>query len=431
MNPNPETQPDLAVAISQPSLDQLFRTAIETKGGVEVLERLMVIRRELRQESAREAFNRSMAEFQRECPTIAKDKAVANKGGHGVRYRYAPLEHIVAQTKDMISRHGFSYTIKPKAAPGIVTAVCEVTHSLGHTEASEFSVPVDKDAYMNEQQKVGSALTFAKRYAFCAAFGIMTGDEDDDSNSASTNEPRQQSSQRDPAPVAQAAPAPSKADPKRIEALLEESKAKLLRTIQGVPQMQLWVEALRAGWLMQNEQLKAVSAHLLFPTAAKLTHYETAAKGIKGDYDKLMDSIKKVAPTAEEEAMFAAAYGPKGASTEQPERPPTANDDDIDSPNAPWRSFPVPFGQSSGTPLGKLDKKKLFGFFANFEVEETYEGKPRPKDRIERDRQFRAALDSAGAHYAFTLPEDRCGDEPEHPARGEPLPPFDENGNPI
>ena len=37
---------------------------------------------------------------------------------------------------------------------------------------------------MSAQQKVGAALTFAKRYAFCNAFGIMTGDEDNDANQA-------------------------------------------------------------------------------------------------------------------------------------------------------------------------------------------------------------------------------------------------------
>ena len=42
-------------------------------------------------------------------------------------------------------------------------------------------MPVDAGAYMNEAQKAASALTFAKRYSFCNAFGILTGDEDDDS----------------------------------------------------------------------------------------------------------------------------------------------------------------------------------------------------------------------------------------------------------
>jgi hypothetical protein len=37
-----------------------------------------------------------------------------------------------------------------------------------------------------------------------------------------------------------------------------------------------------------------------------------------------------------------------------------------------------------------------------------------------------AALSQAGKHYNFTLPEDK---KPKQ--EGEPLPPFDENGNPI
>lgn len=72
------------------------------------------------------------------------------------------------------------------------------------------------------------------------------------------------------------------------------------------------------------------------------------------------------------------------------------------SPNAHWRSFPVPFGKSAGVLLGELDKKKLYGFWANFAVEEEYNGKPRKADQIERDTQFRTALDAAGQHYEFT-----------------------------
>jgi phage recombination protein Bet len=209
-------------------------------------------------------------------------------------------------------------------------------------------------------------------------------------------------------------PTPSKADPKRIEALLEESKAKLLRTIQGVPQMQLWVEALRAGWLMQNEQLKAVSAHLLFPTAAKLTHYETATKAIKGDYDKLMESIKKVAPTAEEEAMFTAAYGPKGASTEEPERPPTTLKEIHASPGIEGEPFwdvicPIPrkgqkkpdYEKNPDT-IGSLyaamkagndeAQKRLWGFAKHWDaVPREFNGKTYPPSAA--DIKFREALD--------------------------------------
>jgi hypothetical protein len=37
---------------------------------------------------------------------------------------------------------------------------------------------------MTTPQKFASALTFAKRYAFCNVLGILTGDKDDDANTA-------------------------------------------------------------------------------------------------------------------------------------------------------------------------------------------------------------------------------------------------------
>ena len=37
-----------------------------------------------------------------------------------------------------------------------------------------------KTAMMNAPQQTAATMTYAKRYAFCNAFGIMTGDEDTD-----------------------------------------------------------------------------------------------------------------------------------------------------------------------------------------------------------------------------------------------------------
>ena len=63
-----------------------------------------------------------------------------------------------------------------------VKIIVTAAHVAGHKESTEFTAPVDKDAYMTEPQKWSSAATFAKRNAFCNAFGILTGDEDTDAN---------------------------------------------------------------------------------------------------------------------------------------------------------------------------------------------------------------------------------------------------------
>lgn len=69
-----------------------------------------------------------------------------------------------------------------------------------------------------------------------------------------------------------------------------------------------------------------------------------------------------------------------------------------------WYQFEVPFGKDKGTPLGELDKKTLFGWWANFEVEHEYNGKPKKPETIAKDERFREMLDQAGAFYDFEEP---------------------------
>jgi pentatricopeptide repeat protein len=162
--------------------ESIIRFAIE-KGNVDVgtMERLLVMRKELQAEFAKKQFDEALAAFQSECPAVEKKKKVMNKDGRSVRYCYAPLDDIVEQVKPSLKAHGFSYSLDTKVDLGWVEAMCEITHSAGHSKTKSFKCPIDKDGYMNEPQKYASALTFAKRYAFCNAFGILTADEDTDS----------------------------------------------------------------------------------------------------------------------------------------------------------------------------------------------------------------------------------------------------------
>jgi len=68
----------------------------------------------------------------------------------------------------------------------------------------------------------------------------------------------------------------------------------------------------------------------------------------------------------------------------------------------PWRAFRMPFGKDKDTPLGELPKKTLFGWWANYEVETSYNGKPKSQQQIEQDTEFRKALDCAGAALNFS-----------------------------
>jgi hypothetical protein len=159
----------------------LISQAIAKNLPIETMEKLLAMRRELKAEMARDAYFADLALFQKACPIIEKTKRVHDKGGK-LRYKYAPLESIILQIRDLLEQYGFSYTIKTEQDKDSVTAICVSHHKLGHSEETRFRIPIDHKAFMNAAQKVASALTYAKRYAFCDAFGIMTGDEDDDAN---------------------------------------------------------------------------------------------------------------------------------------------------------------------------------------------------------------------------------------------------------
>jgi hypothetical protein len=164
-------QPDDANPMS------IIQFALEKGAGVEVIEKMMAVRSQLRAERAKSEYDSAMSAFQSECPTIVK-----NKDGYNKAYRFASLDHIVHETKPLLQKNGFSYSITSEISDGWVKAFCKVTHIAGHSETSEFKCPIDNNQknLMSTPQRYGAAMTFTKRYAFCNAFGILTSDEDID-----------------------------------------------------------------------------------------------------------------------------------------------------------------------------------------------------------------------------------------------------------
>lgn len=160
--------------------EQLIAQAIEQKLPVDTMERLLAMRTQLKQEAAKEAYFRALAQFQGVCPIIIKEAQA--KGKHGVdTYKYAPLEDIVTQVREPLRDHGFSYTINIEDIDKQPYAVVTGIHVEGHTERSIFPiVEIAGTQIQNAIQVWAASQTYAKRYAFCNLWGIMTGDRDTD-----------------------------------------------------------------------------------------------------------------------------------------------------------------------------------------------------------------------------------------------------------
>lgn len=162
------------------SVETFIAKALETNVPVETMERLFDLRSKVVAQQAKQAFDEAMSNFQASCPTIKKTKSVHTRTGTKA-YSYAPIESIVDQVKELLKENSLSYSFKMEMSEGKVKAICIVKHVMGHSEQSEMEVPFgSKTDIMSNSQVTAAASTFAKRYAFCNAFGIMTGDEDTD-----------------------------------------------------------------------------------------------------------------------------------------------------------------------------------------------------------------------------------------------------------
>ena len=182
------------------------------------MKELFAMRREMEAERARKEFFKALTGFQSECPIVEKkhqvrDKDKVTKQDKGLRYSYAPIEDMVEAVRPLFAKWGLSWTIKTKQTREDVTAICFAHHCDGHEEVTEFTVPIDPDAYMTDPQKAAAALTYATRYAFKGAFGIQTKGEDNDAN-------RQEEEPRRRAPIQQ----PRSVQPDTVPVQHEEVK---------------------------------------------------------------------------------------------------------------------------------------------------------------------------------------------------------------
>lgn len=135
-------------------------------------------------------FSKAFAQTQQEMKQPLKD---ANNPFF--KSKYVPLENVVEAITESASKNGLSFTQFPSSdEDGNVTVGTLVMHSSG--EWIEYD-PIKMKPVKNDPQSIGSAITYAKRYALSAIFGI-TSDQDDDGNEATQTKKQQPKKVNDP-----------------------------------------------------------------------------------------------------------------------------------------------------------------------------------------------------------------------------------------
>jgi hypothetical protein len=116
---------------------------------------------------------------QAEMPAVPKDSVNPFYSSN-----YADLADIVKVATPVITKHGLAVSQFVSHDEDRDTLVTWLLHSSGQFIADEMLLHLPKD----DPQGQGSAITYAKRYAYQAALGIVA-DDDDDGNTASRSAP--------------------------------------------------------------------------------------------------------------------------------------------------------------------------------------------------------------------------------------------------
>lgn len=126
-----------------------------------------------------ETLAAALAAFQAELPTITKGNraSVETKAGGTYSYEYADLSDISPVVLPLLGRQGLSWSCRPTMQGDNFVLVYSLTHSSGDSIMGDYPLP---DPDVNTPQQIGSAITYARRYALCSVTGVAPGGDDDD-----------------------------------------------------------------------------------------------------------------------------------------------------------------------------------------------------------------------------------------------------------
>lgn len=145
---------------------------------VDQLSKMLDLQERIMNKNAESAFNRALAEFQKECPLIERKKNVSFKS---TNYSYATLDEMIYTIKPLLSKHGLSYSFDTKYGENEFELMTIISHVDGHSKTYSLTFPkVHDDERMNKTQRMKSSLTYGKRAGLENALGIVTTGEDDD-----------------------------------------------------------------------------------------------------------------------------------------------------------------------------------------------------------------------------------------------------------
>jgi hypothetical protein len=118
----------------------------------------------------------ALAAIQADLPEVRKTETakVPTKTGGSYSYSYADLAAVSRVILPRLGKVGLSWTTKPTLVGDRFVLVYKLLHTSGEYEEGTYPLP-DRGT----PQEVGSAITYARRYALCSVTGVAPDDDDD------------------------------------------------------------------------------------------------------------------------------------------------------------------------------------------------------------------------------------------------------------
>ncbi|MBL8927069.1 MAG: ERF family protein [Pseudonocardia sp.] len=117
----------------------------------------------------------ALVEFQRALPAVREAETAHVTSAKGsYRYDFAPLATVVGEVLPRLAAVGLAYTARPEVLDGgRLVLRAELLHVDGERLSATWPLPGDADA-----QRLGIAVSFARRYCLLALCGVAPGGDD-------------------------------------------------------------------------------------------------------------------------------------------------------------------------------------------------------------------------------------------------------------
>jgi hypothetical protein len=130
-----------------------------------------------------DAIAKALSKFQGEIDSVKQDQ-----DNPFFKSKYSNLNSIWSAIRPHLASNGLSIIQEAVNHESGVSVSTRIQHDSGQFfQLEALTIPLGK----RDAHSVGSATSYAKRYAICAALGIVSGNEDDDGNRATQSAPKE------------------------------------------------------------------------------------------------------------------------------------------------------------------------------------------------------------------------------------------------